>query len=120
MYDLTHIIHPASYNLNEERRIDMSRMSLTELRRKDVINVCDGARLGTITELEFDSCNGQICSLILSTCCGFFSFKSERRIQLPWNRIECIGDDAILVKLSQNDLEALSQLQKCKKNNVFD
>ena len=98
----------------------MSRMSFTELRRKDVINVCDGTRLGTITELEFDSCNGQICSLILSRCSGLFSFKGEQKIQLSWNRMECIGDDAILVKLSQSDLDCLSQLQKNKKSNVFD
>ncbi len=98
----------------------MSRISFTDLCRKDVINVCDGTRIGTITELEFDSCNGQICSLILCRCSGLFSFKNEHRFQLPWNRIECIGDDAILVKLSQNDLECLFQSQKSKKNNQND
>ena len=98
----------------------MSRMSFNELCRKDVINVCDGAKLGTIAELEFDSCNGQICSLILSRCSGFFSFKNECRIQLPWNRLECIGDDTILVKLNPNDLECLSQAKNNKRNKAFD
>ena len=87
----------------------MSHLSFSELRCKDVINVCDGSRLGTITELEFDSCNGQICALILSSGAGFFSFKREQKIVLPWNRIECIGDDAILVKLSKSDLNCLEQ-----------
>lgn len=94
----------------------MSHMSFSELRCKDVINVCDGARLGMITELEFDSCNGQICSLILCSSTGFFSFKQEHKIVLPWNRIECIGDDAILVKLSQNDLKCLEQCKKSRKD----
>ncbi len=94
----------------------MGRMTFSELRCKDVINVCDGTRLGTISELEFDCCNGQICSLILCRGTGFFSFKHDQRIMLPWNRLECIGDDAILVKLSQNDLECFDQFKRGKKD----
>jgi YlmC/YmxH family sporulation protein len=93
----------------------MSQMSFSELRCKDVINVCDGTRLGTIAEIEFDSCNGQICSLILCSGSGFFSFKHEQRIVLPWSRIECIGDYAVLVKLSQNDLKMLEQCKRGRK-----
>ena len=92
----------------------MSRMSFCELRSKDVINICDGSRLGTIVELEFDSCNGQICSLILCRESAFFAFKRDQRITLPWNRLECIGDDTILVKLSHNDLECMEQFKKSK------
>ncbi len=98
----------------------MSRISFNELCRKDVINVCDGTKLGTIAEIEFDSCSGQLCSLILCRCSGLFSFRNDHKFQLPWNRIECIGDDAILVKLSQNDLDCLMQFQKSKKCNPND
>ena len=93
----------------------MGRITFTELCRKEVINVCDGSRLGSISEIEFDSSNGQISLLILSRNQGLFSFKNEHRIQLPWNRLECIGDDTILVKLSQNDLDCMMQIQKQKK-----
>lgn len=93
----------------------MGRITFTELCRKEVINVCDGSRLGSISEIEFDSCNGQISLLILSRNQGLFSFKNEHRIQLPWNRLECIGDDTILVKLSKNDLDCMMQIQKQKK-----
>lgn len=93
----------------------MSRMSFSELRSKDVINICDGSRLGTIVELEFDRCNGQICTLILCRDSSFFSFKRDQRIALPWNRFECIGDDTILVKLSGSDLECLEQFKKPKR-----
>ena len=98
----------------------MSRITFTELCHKDVINICNGARLGTISELEFDSCTGQICSLILSKCGSFLSFKRDLRIQLPWNRLECIGDDAILVKLSSTDIECLTQASYDKKNCTRD
>ena len=93
----------------------MSRITFSELKSKDVINVCDGSRLGTITELEFDPCNGQICSLILCRSNGLFSLKYEHRVMLPWNRLECIGDDAIIVKLSRNDLDCLDQHKKTKR-----
>ena len=36
-----------------------------ELKQKEVINVCDGCRLGYTTDLEFDSCTGNIIALII-------------------------------------------------------
>ena len=33
-------------------------MRLCELREKEVINICDGKRLGCIVDLEFDICGG--------------------------------------------------------------
>ena len=82
----------------------MARMTCVQLRQKDVINVCDGTRLGCITEIEFDSRSGQICALILSSG-GLISFSRESRIVLPWNRIDCIGEDAILVKISNTEYD---------------
>lgn len=102
------------------KEIDMARITFNELRKKDVINICDGARLGNVSEVELESCNGQICSLILTKCNSFFSLKSEQKIVLPWSRLECIGDDTILVKLSQSDLDCLSQICKSKKSSSND
>ena len=89
----------------------MGRISSAQLRQKDVINMCDGSRLGCITELEFDTCSGQVCSLIL-THGGLFAFSKDCRIVLPWSRIECIGEDAILVKLSDSELDAYFRTSK--------
>ena len=92
----------------------MARMTSAQLRQKDVINVCDGTRLGCITEIEFDSRSGQICSLILSSG-GLISFSRESRIVLPWNRIDCIGEDAILVRISKTEYDAFFRAGKrCK------
>lgn len=85
----------------------MSRITCTQLREKDVINLCDGTRLGYISEIEFDTCNGQICAVILSRACGFFGFSKDAPIFIPWSRIECIGEDAVLVKISDRELEDL-------------
>ena len=93
----------------------MSRINSAQLRQKDVINLCDGTRLGCITELEFDTCSGQICSLILSNG-GLFSFSKDCKIVLPWNRIECIGEDAILVKISSSEFDAFFKSNRKKKS----
>lgn len=93
----------------------MSRITSAQLRQKDVINLCDGTRLGCISEIEFDTCSGQICSLILSSG-GLFSFGKDSGIVLPWNRIECIGEDAILVKISNSEVETFFKGSKRRKN----
>ena len=92
----------------------MSRITNAQLRQKDVINLCDGTRLGCISEIEFDTCSGQICSLILSSG-GLFSFK-DCRIILPWNRIECIGEDAILVKITNSEYDTYFKSGKKRKS----
>ena len=40
-------------------------MRLCELREKEVINICDGKRLGCIVDLEFDVCTGKIEAVII-------------------------------------------------------
>jgi YlmC/YmxH family sporulation protein len=82
----------------------MARISFSQLRDKDVINLCDATRIGYIGEIEFDSNTGQICSLILCRGGGVLGFGREERVYLPWGKIECIGEDAILVKMPPEDL----------------
>ena len=40
-------------------------MRLCELREKEVINLCDGKRLGCIMDVEFDKGSGKIEKVIL-------------------------------------------------------
>ena len=91
----------------------MARMTLSQLRDKDVINLCNASRLGYINEIEFDSCSGQICSLILCRNGGLLGFGKDDSLMLPWSRIECIGDDAVLVKIPDEELTCL----ETEKNN---
>ena len=69
-----------------------------ELREKDVILVKDGKKLGFITDFEIDVSSGRITAVIVSPMSGYFCFpggKNEYRI--PWEKIDCIGEDAVLV-----------------------
>ena len=68
-----------------------------ELRDKDVINVCDGNRLGQVADFEIDPSCGRICALIVSPDTVAGMLFSKNRIRVPWDRIVQIGKDAVLV-----------------------
>lgn len=74
------------------------------LRKKDVINICDGMRLGFVSDLEFDRRTGRICKLFVSNePCYFGLFGKSGKIIVPWDCIVRIGDDIVLVNLEGND-----------------
>ena len=81
----------------------MKRCSTADLRRLEIVNLCDGARLGYATDFEFDSEDARILALVIAGNCGLFGFGKEEDLIIPWNLIECIGEDTILVRLSSND-----------------
>jgi len=75
-------------------------MSFSELRMKEVINICDGRRLGRPIDVTFTDA-ACIEALVVP---GAYSVKNMFRgmregIVIPWNRIRRIGDDVILVEL---------------------
>lgn len=81
-------------------------MSFSELRSKDVINICDGRRLGRPIDLVL---NGNACAEAIvvpgqySIRCLMKGFREG--IIIPWNRIRRIGDDVILVELDASFFE---------------
>ncbi len=82
----------------------MNKMNTEQLRQKIVINLCDGAKLGYVVELEFDVCDGRICAVVVAKDCGFFAFGKNERAVVPWDRIDRIGEDAILVRVPPEEL----------------
>lgn len=80
----------------------MNAMTFSELRDKEVINICDGKRYGHPIDLELSE---QACAIALIVPCqtGWRSvLKSVREgFVIPWNRVRRIGDDVILVELDQ-------------------
>ena len=77
----------------------MNVCRIVDLRCKEVINVCDGARLGYAFDVEFDSCTGQIVAIVVPGPCRFFGlFGREDDYVVPWECIAKIGEDIILVK----------------------
>ena len=63
----------------------MKRCSTTELHRLEIVNLCDGARLGYANDFEFDKEDARILSLIIQGGCGLFGFKREEDLVIPWH-----------------------------------
>lgn len=74
-------------------------------RCKEVINVCDGCRLGYICDLELDTNCGKILAVIIPGPCRFFGlFGREEDYVVPWSCIRCIGEDIILVDAASDGI----------------
>lgn len=75
-------------------------MTFGELKQKDVINVCDGRRLGKPIDLALNE-SACVEALVVPAPGGPLSFFRPDRegLSIPWERIRRIGDDVILVEL---------------------
>ena len=74
---------------------------ISDMQDKEVINVCDGNRLGFVDDLEVDTCTAQITALVI---CGhnrlFGLLGRDADIVIQWKDIEVVGDETILVNFS--------------------
>ena len=85
------------------------RCTTVSLRKKEIINLCDGSRLGFATDFEFDAKCATILSLMVPRgACGFVGLGKQEYLFIPWCKIECIGEDTILVRLSPGEEESLT------------
>ena len=82
----------------------MRRCSTVNLRELEIINLCDGTRLGYASDFEFDCEDARLLALVIRGSSGILWFGKEDDLIIPWDRIECIGEDTILVKLSQKEI----------------
>ena len=84
----------------------MKRYSTAELRKLEIVNLCDGARLGYAEDFEFEAegdCT-RVLSLIVAGNGGFLGIGKEDDLVIPWCRVECIGEDTVLVKITPQEL----------------
>ncbi len=79
---------------------------ITDMHDKEVINICDGTRLGFVDDLEVDTCTAQITALVI---CGrsrlFGILGRDPDIVVQWNDIEVVGDETILVNFKSDSCE---------------
>lgn len=71
---------------------------VVDLRYRDVINMKDGCRLGCVNDIEIDTFTARVLCVVVygrPRCFGLFG--REEDIIIPWDSIEVIGDDTVLV-----------------------
>ena len=90
-------------------------LRISELRCREVINICDGCRIGFVSDAEFDSTGGNILALIVPGKPKFFGLLGrEDDFVLPWGCIRRIGEDTILVEADLKKVRV-----PCKKRKFF-
>ena len=72
-------------------------MLLSDLQNKDIINVHDGKKIGSIIDARFNINNGNIEKLIIEPSKSLFSIKNNS-LEISFNQIRKIGEDVILVE----------------------
>lgn len=75
----------------------MPIMSINELREKEVINICDGKRLGFICDVQLNVCTGCVVAIVVVYDNRLIGFSKGSEIVIPWDKVQCFGKDAVLV-----------------------
>lgn len=71
----------------------------SDLKMKEVINVIDGKRLGTITDIEIDIETGRLTAIVVPGNTRFLGFFGRNEdVVIEWDKISKIGFDVILVE----------------------
>ena len=72
----------------------------TNLRYKEVINICNGHRLGFVCDVEIDMATGKVIALVVPGPCKFFGlFWREDDYIIPWECITRVGEDIIFIEV---------------------
>ena len=79
---------------------------IVEMRDKQVICIKDGTILGCLGDIQIDTCSGKIISIIIYGRPRIFGiFGRCDDVIIPWNCIEIIGEETILVNFNQPEVK---------------
>lgn len=92
---------------------------IRDLKDKEVVNVCDGRRLGYITDVEIDVCDGRLVAIVVPGDCRGGIFSKGEDVTIPWRDIKKIGDDIILVDVGERFCVCAEEKPDRKKRKFF-
>ena len=73
---------------------------LSDIKNKEVINVANGKRLGYVCDVELDTIDARLISIMIPGESGGI-FGRSQPISIPWACIEHIGEDLIIVNVKE-------------------
>ena len=77
---------------------------ITELHCKEVICIDSGQRLGFVSDVEIEMCDGRVIAIVVPGPCRFLGmFGRNDDFVIPWHCIKKIGPDIILVDIKPNE-----------------
>ncbi len=91
---MKHDMHPQGGGPMEQK------LTFSDLRSREVINVVTGERLGCVSDLELEIPSGRVLGLIVPGCAKLFGlFRTDDGLCIPFCRVKKFGEDVILVEL---------------------
>ena len=86
---------------------------LENLRNKNVVNIKNGVNLGLVDDVIIDTKTATVLSLVIYGRKRFFGlFGREEDMSIPWEDINIIGDDVVLIEM---DIMSNSQFQSSRR-----
>jgi len=84
----------------------MSIVRLSELIGKDIVNIQNGSRLGTVadSDLVVQAETGEIESIILPSRGGLLNLWDKGKLTIPWTAVRKIGSEVIIVELDDSHM----------------
>ncbi|MDE6762668.1 MAG: YlmC/YmxH family sporulation protein [Oscillospiraceae bacterium] len=88
------------------------KCTLAALRNKEIINIRNGARMGFVDDIEFDTDDSMIKSFIIYGRSRFFGLLGrDDDIILTCDDIEIVGVDTVLISADESKLAKRSASQ---------
>ena len=97
----------------------MKTYSFLELAEKDVINLCTGENLGSICDIEINIKDCTVSSIVVPGQGNVWGIGKATEIIIPWCKIEGIGEDAILVRLTADEQSSCTAPKRKIKRHLF-
>ena len=88
-------------NVKENKHLSLGgymEISFCELRQKEVINVCDGKRLGRVIDMVISLHSCKVLGIVVPGNKKIFNTRED--IFISWSNIQKIGVDVLLVQLT--------------------
>jgi len=80
-------------------------ISYNELRQKEIVYVLCGKRMGKLSDLIFSTNSKKVLGIVVPS--QHKLFRQREDIFIPWDNINKIGDDVILVSINVDSCTAI-------------
>ena len=76
-------------------------MKLSELQKKDIVNIKDGKKIGKIIDVYFDESSGYMIKFVIEKTHFLRNiFSNTDEIVIKFSQIKKMGEDVILIDIS--------------------
>ena len=93
-------------------------VTYTELKAKDVVNICNCKKLGRIIDMVVDLKNGCVKGIVIPGTKRLSIFRAPEDIFIPWKNILRIGNDVILIELKQKVPKECVDKDRCGVDDI--